>query len=130
MGERSVQRRTGQQARAQRDVTQVAGDMHVYPTPVPSPSVQWPVWVGDVPRLAAAFQPRTAIRDHADGARREGRDVVLSGAGGVGKSQLAASLARQLRDQEHTTDAGLDVLLWARATGPDQIITAYAEAAG
>ncbi|MFJ4601917.1 tetratricopeptide repeat protein [Streptomyces griseoluteus] len=83
-----------------------------------------------MPRLAAAFQPRTAIRDHADGARREGRDVVLSGAGGVGKSQLAASLARQLRDQEHTTSAGLDVLVWARATGPDQIITAYAEAAG
>ncbi|WP_333775871.1 tetratricopeptide repeat protein, partial [Streptomyces sp. IBSBF 3136] len=97
---------------------------------MPSTSVQWPVWVGDVPRLAAAFQPRTAIRDHADGARREGRDVVLSGAGGVGKSQLAASLARQLRDQEHTRGAGLDVLVWARATGPDQIITAYAEAAG
>ncbi|MGW3835354.1 tetratricopeptide repeat protein [Streptomyces microflavus] len=95
-----------------------------------SPSVQWPVWVGDVPRLAAAFQPRTAIGDHADGVRREGRDVVLSGAGGVGKSQLAAYLARQLRDQERTTSAGLDVLVWARATGPDQIITAYAEAAG
>ncbi|MGY5120991.1 tetratricopeptide repeat protein, partial [Streptomyces sp. 900105755] len=104
--------------------------MHVYPPPAPGRSVQWPVWVGDVPRLAAAFQPRTAIRDHADGARREGRDVVLSGAGGVGKSQLAASLARQLRDQEHTTGAGLDVLVWARATSPDQIITAYAEAAG
>ncbi|MEU5115905.1 FxSxx-COOH system tetratricopeptide repeat protein [Streptomyces longwoodensis] len=83
-----------------------------------------------MPRLAAAFQPRTAIRDHADGARRDGRDVVLSGAGGVGKSQLAAALARQLRDQEHTAGAGLDVLVWARATGPDQIITAYAEAAG
>ncbi|MGY5088025.1 tetratricopeptide repeat protein, partial [Streptomyces sp. 900105755] len=130
MVERSVQRRTGQQARAQGDVTQVAGDMHVYPPPAPGRSVQWPVWVGDVPRLAAAFQPRTAIRDQADAARREGRDVVLSGAGGVGKSQLAASLARQLRDQEHTTGAGLDVLVWARATSPDQIITAYAEAAG
>ncbi|MGY5051140.1 tetratricopeptide repeat protein, partial [Streptomyces sp. 900105755] len=104
--------------------------MHVYPPPAPGRSVQWPVWVGDVPRLAAAFQPRTAIRDQADAARREGRDVVLSGAGGVGKSQLAASLARQLRDQEHTTGAGLDVLVWARATSPDQIITAYAEAAG
>ncbi|MFF4888134.1 tetratricopeptide repeat protein, partial [Streptomyces nigra] len=48
----------------------------------------------------------------------------------MGKSQLAASLARYLRDQEHTPSAGLDVLVWARATGPDQIITAYAEAAG
>ncbi|MEV7974925.1 tetratricopeptide repeat protein [Streptomyces sp. NPDC086519] len=104
--------------------------MHVYAPPVPGASVQWPVWVGDVPRLAAAFQPRTAIRDQADGARREGRDVVLSGAGGVGKSQLAAFLARQLRDQEHTEGAGLDVLVWARATSLDQIVTAYAEAAG
>ncbi|MFE2606477.1 tetratricopeptide repeat protein [Streptomyces mirabilis] len=130
MVERAGQRRTGQQARAQRDVTQVAGDMHVYPPPVPDPSVQWPVWVGDVPRLAAAFQPRTGIRDRADEARREGRDVVLSGAGGVGKSQLAASLARQLRDQEHTAGAGLDVLVWVRAVSPDQIVTAYAEAAG
>jgi len=128
--EGSGRRRTGQQARAQRDVTQVAGDMHVYPPPVPGPLVQWPVWVGNVPRLAAAFQPRTAVRDQAGEARREGRDVVLSGAGGVGKSQLAASLARQLRDQEHTTGAGLDVLVWVRATSPDQIVTAYAEAAG
>ncbi|WP_381552879.1 tetratricopeptide repeat protein [Streptomyces eurythermus] len=104
--------------------------MLVYPPPVPDRPVQWPVWVGDVPRLAAAFQPRTGIRDRADEARREGRDVVLSGAGGVGKSQLAASLARQLRDQEHTAGAGLDVLVWARATSLDQIVTAYAEAAG
>ncbi|MFE6177084.1 tetratricopeptide repeat protein [Streptomyces sp. NPDC056464] len=103
--------------------------MHVYPAPVPGPSVQWPVWVGDVPRLAAAFQPRTEIRDRADEARRTGHDVVLSGAGGVGKSQLAASLARQLRDQEHTAGVGRDVLVWARATSPDQIITVYAEAA-
>ncbi|WP_256925238.1 NB-ARC domain-containing protein, partial [Streptomyces sp. Amel2xC10] len=83
-----------------------------------------------MPRLAAAFQPRTAIRDQVAGVRREGRDVVLSGAGGVGKSQLAASLARHLRDQEHTDGAGLDVLVWAKATSADQIITAYAEAAG
>ncbi|MFF9377901.1 FxSxx-COOH system tetratricopeptide repeat protein [Streptomyces griseoluteus] len=130
MVEGSGQRRTRQQAQAQRDVTQVAGDLHVHQSPVPGPLVQWPVWVGDVPRLAAAFQPRTGIRDRADQARREGRDVVLSGAGGVGKSQLAASLARQLRDQEYTAGAGLDVLVWARATSPDQIVTAYAEAAG
>ncbi|MET8078723.1 tetratricopeptide repeat protein, partial [Streptomyces sp. NPDC005303] len=128
--ERSEKRRTRQQARAKRDLTQVAGDMHVYTPPIPGPSVQWPVWVGDVPRLAAAFQPRTSIRDQAGEARCEGRDVVLSGAGGVGKSQLAASLARQLRDQEHTAAAGLDVLVWASATSPEQIITAYAEAAG
>ncbi|MBM7088063.1 tetratricopeptide repeat protein [Streptomyces sp. S12] len=55
--------------------------------------------------------------------------MVLSGAGGVGKSQLAASLARELRDQERSNEAGLDVLVWVRATATDQIISAYAKAA-
>ncbi|MGI5197053.1 tetratricopeptide repeat protein [Streptomyces sp. CA-288835] len=127
--EHSGQRRTRQQARAEGDVTQVAGDMHVYPPPVPGPSVEWPVWVGSVPRLAAAFQPRTAVRERAEEARSGGSEVVLSGAGGVGKSQLAASLARDARDRERSGGTGLDVLVWARATDPDQIITAYAEAA-
>ncbi|MGW7383577.1 tetratricopeptide repeat protein, partial [Streptomyces sp. NPDC054794] len=103
--------------------------MPVHPPPVPGPSVQWPVWVGSVPRLAAAFQPRTHVRERAEEARSKGGEVVLSGTGGVGKSQLAASLARDLRDRERSGGAGLDVLVWARATGPDQIITAYAEAA-
>ncbi|MEV4867190.1 tetratricopeptide repeat protein [Streptomyces ossamyceticus] len=48
----------------------------------------------------------------------------------MGKSQLAASLARELRDQERTEETGLDVLVWAPATGTDQIISTYAEAAG
>ncbi|MGW0486954.1 tetratricopeptide repeat protein [Streptomyces olivaceus] len=50
---------------------------------------------------------------------------VLAGDGGVGKSQLAAALARELRDQ----DSSLDLLVWINAAEPDQIITAYAEAA-
>ncbi|MFD9115360.1 FxSxx-COOH system tetratricopeptide repeat protein [Streptomyces bottropensis] len=83
-----------------------------------------------MPRPAAAFQPRTQVRKKVRAARGGGRDVVLSGAGGVGKSQLSASLARELRDQERTDETGVDVLVWARATGTDQIISAYAEAAG
>ncbi|NEC49583.1 tetratricopeptide repeat protein, partial [Actinospica acidiphila] len=128
MGE-TGQRRARQQAQAHGDVTQVAGDMHVHPAPVQGPSVEWPVWVGDVPRPAAAFQPRTQVRKKVKAARGRGSDVVLSGAGGVGKSQLAAALARELRDQERSGEAGLDVLVWVRATVTDQVISAYAKAA-
>ncbi|MFF7703570.1 tetratricopeptide repeat protein, partial [Streptomyces lydicus] len=104
--------------------------MYVHPAPVQGPSAEWPVWVGDVPRTAAAFQPRTQVRKEVEAARGGGSDVVLSGPGGVGKSQLAASLARELRDQERSDGAGLDVLVWVRATSTDQVISAYAEAAG
>ncbi|MCP9958087.1 FxSxx-COOH system tetratricopeptide repeat protein [Streptomyces sudanensis] len=69
------------------------------------------------------------VRKKVEVARGEGSDVVLSGAGGVGKSQLAAVLARELRDQERSGEAGLDVLVWVRATTADQVVSAYAEAA-
>ncbi|MFJ3547525.1 tetratricopeptide repeat protein [Streptomyces sp. NPDC090114] len=70
------------------------------------------------------------MREKTEAAHAEGREVVLSGPGGVGKSQLAASVARHLRDQELSVKGGLDVLVWVKATDPDQIISAYAEAAG
>ncbi|MEU3319517.1 tetratricopeptide repeat protein, partial [Streptomyces sp. NPDC006785] len=110
-------------------MTQVAGDVHVHAPPTLGPSVEWPVWVGDVPRLAAAFQPRAQVRTKVVAARSEGNDVVLAGLGGVGKSQLAAFLARELRDQEHSDGTGLEVLVWVRATRADQVISTYAEAA-
>ncbi|MEH0634816.1 tetratricopeptide repeat protein [Streptomyces bottropensis] len=97
--------------------------------------MSWPVWVGSVPKLAAAFQPRVAVRAALHQARNEQGDdppelsQVLAGDGGVGKSQLAAALARELRDQDHGQDSGLDLLVWINASEPDQIITAYAEAA-
>ncbi|MFK4224163.1 tetratricopeptide repeat protein, partial [Streptomyces sp. NPDC019890] len=99
----------------------------------PGPGVEWPVRVGRVPQLAAAFQPRTDVRDAVAQARAEGSGVVLSqvlaGDGGVGKSQLAASIARELRDQERSEGGGLDLLLWVNATEPDRIIAAYAQTA-
>ena len=132
MKERLARRRTRQSARTQGNITQIAGDVNVQVPPVREPGVEWPVWVGTVPRLAAAFQPRASAREAVAQARAEGGSVVLSqvlaGDGGVGKSQLAAALARELRDQERSKDSGLDLLVWANAE-PDQIITAYADAA-
>ncbi|WP_327072480.1 hypothetical protein OG196_04385 [Kitasatospora purpeofusca] len=83
--------------------------------------------VGTVPPLASAFQPRAGLREEIDRARERNATVVLtqvlSGGGGVGKSQLAAHYA----DRAHTE--GVDVLVWVNAAETSQIITAYAEAA-
>jgi transcriptional regulator with XRE-family HTH domain len=85
------------------------------------------VRVGRVPRQAAWFQDRHARIDLARTARA-GRTAVLtqvlSGLGGVGKTQLAAQFARRL-------DAAgeLDVLVWVTASSRDAIIAAYTETA-
>lgn len=93
----------------------------------PPPGVSWPVQVGQVPQAASAFQSRQGLREAVDRARANGAGVVLtqvlSGGGGVGKSQLAASYARQA-----ATDGG-DLVVWADATRPDGVIEAFARAA-
>ncbi|MFE2889654.1 NB-ARC domain-containing protein [Streptomyces sp. NPDC059272] len=117
---------------------------HLYLTQTRTP-VQWPVLVGTVPVLASAFQPRTALRRAVDDARGRGRTVVLAsdstdssrsepgavgasvqvmtGGGGVGKSQLAAAYARD------AVNDGTDLVLWTPAGETQQILTAYAQAA-
>jgi hypothetical protein len=52
------------------------------------------------------------------------RSQVLSGLGGVGKSQLAAQYARQM-----WLDPSLDLLIWTSARSTDSIICDYADAA-
>jgi hypothetical protein len=105
----------------------------------PEPAPAWPVRVGQVPALASAFQPRPGLRDRitaaraagtrADSSAGEGRGgavvltQVLSGGGGVGKSQLAASYAGQaVRDRT-------DLVVWVDASAPGGVIAAYARAA-
>ncbi|MEV8595887.1 FxSxx-COOH system tetratricopeptide repeat protein [Streptomyces sp. NPDC052012] len=87
----------------------------------------WPVEVGPVPPLASAFQPRRLLREQVDGARAGGGSVVLtqvlSGGGGVGKTQLAAAYAVDAMKQ------GVDLVVWATATESQQVITQYAQAA-
>ncbi|MGC5009032.1 tetratricopeptide repeat protein [Streptomyces sp. DT203] len=89
--------------------------------------VVWPVEVGPVPTLASAFQPRRILRDRIDTARSGGESFVLtqvlSGGGGVGKTQLAAACATDALKQ------GVDLVVWASATEAQQVITQYAQAA-
>ena len=85
------------------------------------------VQVGRVPPQAAWFQDRHTRIDLAKAATA-GRTAVLtqvlSGMGGVGKTQLAAQFTRQL-----TAAGELDVLVWVTASSRDAIIAAYAETA-
>ncbi|MFD4130381.1 FxSxx-COOH system tetratricopeptide repeat protein [Streptomyces globisporus] len=89
--------------------------------------VSWPLQVGIIPGLATAFQPRNPLRDQVNAARSHGSAAVLtqvlSGGGGVGKSQLAAAYAaKALHD-------GTDLVLWATAVEVQQVIALYAQAA-
>ncbi|MEK2494789.1 FxSxx-COOH system tetratricopeptide repeat protein [Kitasatospora purpeofusca] len=99
---------------------------HHHPAPTAEP-VWRPVRVGALPPLASAFQPRPGLREEIDRARERNATVVLtqvlSGGGGVGKSQLAAAYAHQARAE------GMDVLVWVNAAETAQIVTAYATAA-
>ena len=105
----------------------------------PEPPPEWPLRVGQVPALASAFQPRPGLRDQVTKARAAGTRTdsstadgrrggvvltqVLSGGGGVGKSQLAASYADQaIRDRT-------DLVVWVDASAPGGVIGTYARAA-
>ncbi|MFF4576313.1 NB-ARC domain-containing protein [Streptomyces sp. NPDC001410] len=89
----------------------------------PRPPVVWPVLVGDVPLLASAFQHRPGLRDRIDRAWAGHTSVVLSGGGGVGKSQLAAARAQQ------ALAADTELAVWVNAVDTAQVITGYAAAA-
>jgi hypothetical protein len=86
-------------------------------------SVRWPHQVGAVPILADCFQERIPEMRGLDEAVSAGRTAVLtqvlSGLGGVGKTQLAAAYARRVwRDGE------LDLLVWATAWPPQESASA------
>ncbi|GAA3199346.1 FxSxx-COOH system tetratricopeptide repeat protein [Dactylosporangium siamense] len=111
-------------------VSTVASIVALRPRPEPAPGTQRAgglIQVGRVPQPAAWLQDRSSRIDLARAARA-GRTAVLtqvlSGMGGVGKTQLAAQFARNL-----VTDGELDVLVWVTASSPDAIIAGYAEIA-
>jgi hypothetical protein len=93
----------------------------------------WPYRAGVVPQRAGCFQNRaiaqllTRAVDNGDTAILTGdieHTSVLSGLGGVGKTQLAVDYA------EHLWQTGqLDLLVWITAGSRDAIITDYAQLA-
>ncbi|MFX4293645.1 NB-ARC domain-containing protein, partial [Streptomyces bohaiensis] len=87
--------------------------------------------MGQPPTRASAFQPRQAIREQIDDALAHPGGTggvvltqVLSGGGGYGKTQLAASYAHTA-----TSEAGTQLVVWATAAEEQALITTYAQAA-
>ncbi|MEV5090335.1 NB-ARC domain-containing protein [Streptomyces griseoincarnatus] len=123
-------------ARKANQVTQVFGNQYNQPgageQTIPE-KVQWPVWVGDVPHRASAFQRRTAVEQEILGPHEGESDEtlcrVLVGDGGVGKTQLAASIARSQRDNLDAQGRRLELLVWTDASDPELIAASYAQAA-
>ncbi|MFJ6299630.1 tetratricopeptide repeat protein [Streptomyces griseoviridis] len=95
--------------------------------PAPSRALDWPIRLGSVPALASAFQARSAVQERIDRAREGHATVVLaqvlSGGGGVGKTQLAAAYANQALVD------GVDLVVWVDASDIEQVVARYAHAA-
>ncbi|MFD8296499.1 tetratricopeptide repeat protein [Streptomyces bauhiniae] len=91
------------------------------------PSVQWPMQVGRPPTRPAAFQQRhamSAMIAHIldDGGATVLTQVVATGGGGVGKTQLAANAFLQARED------GVQLLLWVNAMSRESIVSTFAQA--
>ncbi|MFJ6674017.1 tetratricopeptide repeat protein [Actinosynnema sp. NPDC091369] len=84
----------------------------------PRPPVRWPVRVGVPPPLADRYQRRDAESAVAE------TSAVLSGSGGVGKSQVAARHAHSV-----WRDGSVDLALWLTAGTRSAVISGYADAA-
>ncbi|MFF9757442.1 tetratricopeptide repeat protein [Streptomyces sp. NPDC014344] len=86
----------------------------------------WPHQVGVIPSPARSFQHRAEadrLRAAVDGGGTAVLSQVLTGMGGVGKTQLAADYARAAWD-----DGDLDVLVWVTASAQSAVVSAYAQA--
>ena len=85
-----------------------------------------PVRVGVVPPEADCYQPRI-VTERLSAVTAGGATAVLcqvlSGLGGVGKTQLAAALARRL-----WAAGELDLMVWVPAAGRNAIVAGYAQA--
>jgi hypothetical protein len=92
----------------------------------PSPGVAqwWPRLIGVLPVKADQRQDRDLDSHIAEIHRARSECLVLTGLGGVGKTQLAAALVRRRWAAED-----VDLLLWVTATGRTSVVKAYKQAA-
>jgi cell division protein ZapA (FtsZ GTPase activity inhibitor) len=93
---------------------------------VPQEPAPWPHQVGVIPSRAQSFQHRAEVdrlREAVEGGGTAVLSQVLTGMGGVGKTQLAADYARATWE-----DGSLDVLVWVAASAQSPIVTGYAQA--
>ncbi|WP_232839009.1 NB-ARC domain-containing protein [Streptomyces triticisoli] len=107
--------------------TAISGYVHTLTVQrAPREPASWPHQVGVIPSPARSFQHR-AEADRLRAAVENGGTAVLSqvltGMGGVGKTQLAADYARAAWD-----DGGLDVLVWVTASAQSPVVSGYAQA--
>jgi hypothetical protein len=85
--------------------------------PVP---VTWPVQVGVIPSAAGSYQDRIET-GQLTGSGSAVATHILSGLGGVGKTQLTAAYARSCTD--------LDLRVWITASSREAVLAGYAETA-
>ncbi|WP_245171161.1 tetratricopeptide repeat protein [Streptomyces decoyicus] len=96
----------------------------------PQEPADWPHQVGVIPPAARSFLHRAEaerLRTRVDGGGTAVLTQLLTGMGGVGKTQLAADYARTAWDDSGET-GGLDVLVWVTASARSPIVTGYAQA--
>lgn len=92
----------------------------------PRTPAAWPHQVGVIPSRALSFQHRAEVdqmRAAVDGGGTTALARVLTGTGGVGKTQLAADYARTAWDSGE-----VDVLVWISASSRSAITAGYAQA--
>ncbi|MQM24618.1 NB-ARC domain-containing protein [Glycomyces albidus] len=107
------------------------GGIHFHQTILESTRVPYSfddgaLMLGRIPSLAAAYQNRKGydlLTSSLDDNDPHVRCWVISGMGGVGKTQLAAAFAKQEWNR-----GSIKLLIWADATNTETITAAFAEA--